>query len=130
MGSLLNELFNTTDIVLLPQTHELAVQTALDALAAGVRVILWSDAESLAAQYPGLDDLLVHLCFYRTRRDLVGTVSRLLLTEAEWIERAPAVRTLITSKHSVACRLGSIVERLRTIQTATARERPAHREDA
>ncbi len=119
VGSELNELLDATDIVLLPQSHELAVQTALDALAVGVRVILLSDAESFSKQYPGLEELLPHLCFYRTRRELVGTVSRLLLAEEEWIERAPAVRRLIQSNHSVATRLTGIVERLRTIRTAT-----------
>ncbi len=113
IGAELNDLFNATDIVVLPEGSGLAAQAALDALAAGTQVILRSDPTQFVQQQPGLADLTPYLRFYRTRRQLIEAVRRGRTLRADWFEQSPGLRAMIQARHTVRCRLSAILARVR-----------------
>ncbi|MGB2986527.1 MAG: glycosyltransferase [Phycisphaerae bacterium] len=113
----LNRIMNAAGVVLLPDSSPLAIQTALDALAAGAHVICRAPDEPFERAYPGLAGLAPHLHFYRTSRELEDLVRRLKSRERARSDQPDAARTMVLKEHSVAQRLRFIVKTLRERQT-------------
>ncbi len=120
VGDSLNQLFNAARIVLLPDSSAWAVQTALDALAAGACVICRSPDEPFERQHPMLAGLAPYLHFYRSSTELLDTVRRLTAGGDAQADENDAARTIVLSKHTVAKRLQTILETVRQRAAATA----------
>ena len=115
----LNRLFNTVGVVVLPGSSLIDVQRALDALAAGARVICRAPDEPFEQQHPALASLTPHLYFYRTSRELSETVGKLCASAMRAGTRSDAARRMILEGHTVAQRLLAIVRSLRKRQLTT-----------
>ncbi len=120
-GEALNEVFNAARIVILPDSSAQAVQTMLDAFATGTPVICRQPDQPFEQEYPTLIDLVPHLHFYRSSRELLDSVHDLTGGDKGASERARAVRAMVCSKHTVAERLTAIVETLRRRQALNVR---------
>ncbi len=121
VGDSLNQLFNGSRIVLLPESSSWAVQTALDALVAGACVICRRPDEPFDRQHPTLAGLSPYLHFYRSSTELLDTVRRLTARDDAATEENDAARTMVLSEHTVAKRLQTIVETIRQRQAHAVR---------
>ena len=124
VGDDLNRIFNATSIVVFPELSAWAVQTALDALAAGAYALCRFSAESFCREYPGLADLESYLHFYRSRHDLTEIVRSVRSVAGTPAGRAEAARSIVLDKHTVSHRLQAITSRLRereAVSTPTER---------
>lgn len=115
-GDELNRLFNAARIVVLPDSSLGGVQAALDALAAGAQVVFRRPDGPFEQEYPTLASVAPHLHFYRTGRELVEIVRSLPAPGEARLRRVEEIRAILAAEHSVAQRLGGIVERLRRQQ--------------
>lgn len=120
-GEALNAVFNAARIVLFPDSSPAAVQTALDALAAGTQVVCRQPDRPLEEEYPALVDLVPHLHLYRSSRKLLDSVRDLTGRDKGVTERARAARAMVCREHTVAERLMAIVESVRRRQTSGVR---------
>ena len=121
VGDSMNQLFNGTRIVLLPESSAWAVQTALDVLSAGVCVICRKPDEPFDRQHPTLAGLAPHLHFYQSSTELLDTVRRLRERGDVATDENEVARTMVLRKHTVAKRLQTIVEAIRQRQAHAVR---------
>ncbi len=123
VGDALNDLFNAVRVVLLPTVSPMAIQTALDALAAGACVVLRRPEKPFESEYAALGAVLSRLPLYRTSRELVASVGACLESRNKRSDPLAAARQAVLSEHTLAKRLVALVETLRrrqarAIQTA------------
>ncbi len=112
-GDALNTVFNTATVVLIPGCSPAAVQTALDALAAGANVILRRPDEPFDRLYPDLASLVPLLSFYTTTSTLMDTLTMLSAPPGSADDPREAARSVVRREHTVSRRLSAIVETLR-----------------
>jgi len=113
-GKALNRVFQTARLVVLPDSSDSAIQTALDALAAGVPVACRAPDEPFDQEYPGLAPLMPHMHLYRTERELGDTVRRLKSQDrATTVAQVEAARTAVLARHTVSHRVLAIIDHLR-----------------
>ncbi len=120
VGDSLNELFNAARIILLPDSSAWAIQTALDALAAGACIICRRPDEPFDRQHPTLAGIAPYLHFYRNSTELLDTVRRLAAPGDAQADENDAARRVVLSEHTVAKRLQTIVETVRRREAAAA----------
>ncbi len=120
-GAGLQRVFDRARLVVLPWASEEAVETALDAVYAGVPVVCRAPQAALASLYPGPAELADHLHLYRNARDLVGQVRRLLASDASRQARLDAARRLVTERHTLRQRLGTLRDGVRRRQQGECR---------
>ncbi|UCE61223.1 MAG: hypothetical protein JSU63_05635 [Phycisphaerales bacterium] len=109
----LNRLFQSVGVVLIPLCSAATIQMALDALAAGVRVLCRAPDDPFESAFPGLSSLAPHLHFYRTAHKLGIVIRRLISQEGAIAEEARAVQRLVRTEHCVSNRVCEIVDRVR-----------------
>jgi hypothetical protein len=114
----LNRVFHAAGVMLVPDSSPLAVQTALDAMAAGARVVCRRPDEPFERLYPDLADLEPYFNFYRTTSELLSTMSRLATQTDPTSDSSAAARSAVRSEHTVARRLIAIVDTMRRCQHA------------
>ncbi len=120
-GPQLNSVFHGAGIVLIPDALPASIQTALDALAAGVAVILRAPTLPFAQSYPGLESLAPFIHFYTAAHQLPQLIAQ--LTTDDSASATPphdttrstlvAARSAALARHSVARRLQTLVDHLR-----------------
>lgn len=112
-GAELCAVFRSARMVLLPSVTPFTVQTALDGLAAGARVLCRRPEEPFEHLYPGLENVIPHLNLFETSRQLIDLVKK----QKDWPHanstHALAAQTVILRDHTASRRLASMVERLR-----------------
>ncbi len=113
VGKQLNELFNATRIVVLPDFSATALQTALDALAAGVRVVCHAPDEPFEKTHPDLQPVARYLHLYRTRRELADTLGRLTSQRDNTTDETTSARAVVLAEHCVSHRLQLIADHVR-----------------
>ncbi len=111
-GEALVQMLYSVDAVLLPRMTPLAVQLAMDALAAGASVIVGATYESFLREYPGLSSIAESLSFYQTTGELIDA-ARQLRDDPKRRELAEAAIVEVRTNHSVTQRLITIVDRIR-----------------
>lgn len=112
-GEALNGLFGSSDIAVFPWCRETEMETALDAMAAGLNVVCRAPDEAFEEVFPGLSPLVPHLHLYRTGRELADTVASLQASPDECRERAGVARSLVLAGYCVSHRLLTIVDHVR-----------------
>ncbi|MFQ5591044.1 MAG: hypothetical protein ACE5HE_07780 [Phycisphaerae bacterium] len=106
----LNDLFNSTRIVVLPDYSPTALQHALDALAAGARVVCHAPDQPFERAHPTLITLQPYLHLFRTRRELRDTLKSLLSQSTGGDDDdTTAARAIVLEKHCVSDRLQVIL---------------------
>ncbi len=90
-------------VLVLPSTSPTTIQTALDALALGTRVIVRQPDVDFASEYPGLTDIADHLNLYATDSEFDRALRR-GKTQDDGDGPAQAV-ALVQTRHTVAVRL-------------------------
>lgn len=118
----LNDLFNATRIVVLPEASDPSIQTALNALAAGTRVIHRARHQAFATDHPGLASLQPFLHPYRTGSELTAKVQSLLSESQMHSNETEEARRIIHASHTIAHRLRAICERIHATQVAPTQE--------
>ena len=118
----LNEVFNTSRIVVLPEASDPSIQTALNALAAGARVIYRASSQAFATDHPGLASLQRFLHPYRTGSELTAKVQSLLSESQRHSNETEEARRMILAGHTIAHRLQTIYERVLEKQKANTQE--------
>ncbi|MBU0718293.1 MAG: glycosyltransferase [Planctomycetes bacterium] len=109
-----NQLLNATRIVVLCQDGLTEVQAAVDALAVATPVVWRTSGEAFVDEYPDLTELQPYLHFFKTRRELVGLVRKLLASRDSGLaERAEAARELVYRNHTVEYRVRTILNDMR-----------------
>ena len=114
----LNRLFNTARVVLIAETSLWGVQTALDVLAAGGRVIWYGERKRFECEYHRFAPIMEHFHLSQTTDDLLRQVTALVRAAAG--DHPGAVVGLIREEYSVARRLVQISD---TIRVRRQRER-------
>jgi hypothetical protein len=113
LGKELNDTFHTVRIVVLPCYSLAAVQSALDALVAGVSVVCRAPDQPFAQLHPALAPLEPHLHLYRTKRELAKTLNRLRRHPDLASDESSAARSTILAQHCVSHRIQAIVAQVR-----------------
>jgi hypothetical protein len=114
VGKALNDVFHLARQVVFTDSSEMAIQTALDALAAGVRVVCRAADDSFDRVHPGLAKLAPHFHFCRTQRELSNNVRRITTLDANSVrEEAETARALVLAEHTVSQRVLAIIDHIR-----------------
>jgi hypothetical protein len=119
VGKELNELFNATSIVVLPDSSATAMQMALDALAAGIRVVCRAPDQPFEQVHPGLRTLAPYLHLYRTTGELNDILNRLRVQPDGGDDETSAARAIVLADHCVSHRLEAILDQVRVCQPAS-----------
>ena len=109
----LNRLFNAVGLVILPGSSLADVQRALDALAAGARVVCRAPDEPFGRQHPGLASVAPYLHFFRASKELTDLVREMRSNADSAVEQVAAAQTIVRREHTVSTRLRAIVDCLR-----------------
>lgn len=112
-GESLNQLFQSVKIVLLPEHSNFALQTALDALCAGVHVVYRMAEQSWVDQYPDLHSIISFIHGYRTRAELTEIVNQLLSSE-ESAQQSNSAREIVMKEHTLENRLTMMADHIRS----------------
>jgi hypothetical protein len=115
-GDALNTVFNAVKVVLIPDCSPAAVQTALDALAAGANVILRRPDEPFDHLYPDLASVAPLLSFYTTTSTLMDTLTMLSALPGSGGDLRERARSVVLREHTLTRRLNAVVETLRGCQ--------------
>ncbi len=116
VGKALNDLFQSTRLVVLGNQSVLAVQTALDALAAGAFVVIRGSQESFTSEYPPLAEVSPFLRFFCNAVELMEAVGGLGRGGNGRALRNEEGMLLVRSRHTMGARLVGLVEWLRSKQ--------------
>ncbi|MCH7527204.1 MAG: glycosyltransferase [Planctomycetes bacterium] len=118
----LNEVFNATRIVVLPEASDPSIQTGLNALAAGARVIYRASSQAFATDHPGLASLQPFFHPYRTGSELTAKVRSLLSESQMPPNETEAARRMIHAGHTIAHRLQAMYKRIYAMRVAPTQE--------
>jgi len=72
----INDLFRRTATVVFPIATDVAIQTALDAMATGVHVVIGAADNVLTSAYPGLRDVFASVATFRRPTEVVKVLPR------------------------------------------------------
>jgi len=112
-GEELSRVFGNADAVVLPYYEPWVVQTGLDAMAAGVIVLMRAADQPFQSLHPQLSDMIPHFNLYRTRAELVERVRQIMESGEGASERLEAARAAVLAGHCVSHRLVWLNERAR-----------------
>lgn len=109
-GRARHKLLTGTRVVVLPTTGMAAVQTALDALAMGRRVVWRMRREQVDREFPTLAVVSPYIHFYQSKAELGEMVAKLASTPLGSDKQDGEVMQLVRRGHTIVNRLLAIAE--------------------
>ena len=105
VGAALRTVAREGGLIVLPWFSHTAVQSAIDAMAAGAVVALRGREAEFVREYPGLAGIASYVRFFRTSAELVDIVGRVETERGQFEEASRDARRLVLEEHTVAARL-------------------------
>jgi len=112
-GPARHKLLTGTRVVVLPTTGMAAVQTALDALAMGRRVVWRMRREQLDRDFPDLAVVSPYIHFYESQSELAERIAKLAFAPLGSDKRDRDAMQLVRNEHTIVNRLLAIAETFR-----------------